>query len=380
MQPTHFYRTHSADISFQFVICFLAAILFHGAALHGQGSRISDLEQQLKDFKLKRSGANLISDGELELRKLLEEEKAIRFEMKKKYPTFKLIEDEDNKRSGNIQAAMRRYAEIQRTLAQQNLNALQHNQLVKENNAIVASLNEADVDKAWPARVKAARGEFNELRERYVSNLLNARKAADEAETAWEDLKANESLKKLVEEIAKETKQTIPLSASKGFRSTLNELKKLEGQVLSERIPLHSDGGNTFMISVVVQGQSPVDMVLDSGAGVISLPFKTAATLGLTPTAFDPDVTLVLADGRQVTAKRIIIPTVRVGKFEASQVEAAVLPAELTQAEPLLGMSFLKNFQFKVDSSQQVLTMAKVGMGDEDNKKSKTNSKKKSSK
>jgi hypothetical protein len=43
-------------------------------------------------------------------------------------------------------------------------------------------------------------------------------------------------------------------------------------------------------------------------------------------------------------------------------------------------MSFLKNFQFKVDSSQQVLTMAKVGMGDEDNKKSKTGTKKKSPK
>lgn len=377
MNITLFYRIDSAAISFRFILCFLAVMLFQGAALQGQDSRISELEQQLKDFKLKRSGANLIYDGELELRKLLEEEKAIRFEMKKKYPTFKLIEDEDNKRSGNIQAAMRRYAEIQRTLAQQNLNALQHNQLVKENNAIVASLNEADVDKAWPARVKAARGEFNEIRERYVSNLLKARKAADEAETAWEELKANESLKKLVEEIAKETKQTIPLSASKSFRSTINDLKKLEGQVLSEQIPLHSDGGNTFMISVVVQGQAPVDMVLDSGAGVISLPFKTAATLGLTPTAYDPDVTLVLADGRQVTAKRIIIPTVRVGKFEASQVEAAVLPPELTQAEPLLGMSFLKNFQFKVDSKQQVLTMAKVGMGDEENKKTKSGSKKK---
>ena len=358
MNITHFYRIDLAAASFRFVLCLLAVLLFQGAALQGQDSRISELEQQLKDFKLKRSGANLISDAELELRKLLEEEKAIRFEMKKKYPTFKLIEDEDNKRSANIQAAVRRYAEIQRTLAQQNLDVLQHNQLVKENNAIVASLNEADVDQAWPARV-------------------NARKAADEAETAWEELKANESLKKLVEEIAKETKQTIPLAPSKGFRSTINELKKLEGQVLSEQIPLHSDGGNTFMISVVVQGQPPVDMVLDSGAGVISLPFKTAATLGLTPTAYDPDVTLVLADGRQVTAKRIIIPTVRVGKFEASQVEAAVLPPELTQAEPLLGMSFLKNFQFKVDSNQQVLTMAKVGMGDEENKKTKSGSKKK---
>ena len=377
MNITHFYRIDLAAASFRFVLCLLAVLLFQGAALQGQDSRISELEQQLKDFKLKRSGANLISDAELELRKLLEEEKAIRFEMKKKYPTFKLIEDEDNKRSANIQAAVRRYAEIQRTLAQQNLNVLQHNQLVKENNAIVASLNEADVDQAWPARVKAARSEFNEIRERYVSNLLNARKAADEAETAWEELKANEILKKLVEEIAKETKQTIPLAPSKGFRSTINELKKLEGQVLSEQIPLHSDGGNTFMISVVVQGQPPVDMVLDSGAGVISLPFKTAATLGLTPTAYDPDVTLVLADGRQVTAKRIIIPTVRVGKFEASQIEAAVLPPELTQAEPLLGMSFLKNFQFKVDSNQQVLTMAKVGMGDEENKKTKSGSKKK---
>jgi len=286
-------------------VCTLAFVCLFSIAANGQETRIGELDQRLKDFKLKRSGINLIYEGEQELRKYLDEEKAIRGEMKKKYPTFKQIEDEDKKRTENIQAAVRRYAEIQRTMAaQQNLTITEHNQLVRENNAIVASLKEADIDTAWPARVKAGRGDFNEIRERYVSSLLNARNAVNEIELFWNDMKEDKDLKALVENIAKETKQTITLTSSKSFRNAVNDLKKLEGQVLSEQIALRSDGGNTFMLSVVIKGQAPVDMVLDSGASVISLPFKTASALGLTPTAYDPDVTLVLADGRQVTAKR----------------------------------------------------------------------------
>ena len=319
-------------------------------------------------------------EAELELRACLDQEKLIRVEFKKKYPEFKKIEDNDRIRSENIQAAVRRYAEIRRTMAQQNLTTSEHNRLAQENNAIVATLDEVDIDKSWSARVKAVRGEFNEIRERYVSNLLNARKIVDEVDLSWQDLKESESLKSLVEEIAKETNQVIPLLPSKSFRSGVNDLKKLEGRVLSEKLSLLSDGNNTFTISVVVKGQSPVDMVLDSVASLISLPFKTAVAMGITPTDFDPDVTLVLADGRRIIAKRIIIPSVRVGKFEATQVEAAVLPEELTEAEPLLGMSFLKNFQFSIDSNHQTLTMSKVGMGDGDNKKYVDSSAKSSSK
>ena len=56
-------------------------------------------------------------------------------------------------------------------------------------------------------------------------------------------------------------------------------------------------------------------MVVDSGASLICLTGRVAKKLGVEPTADDPTITLVMADGRQIEGKRITIDEVRVGKF-----------------------------------------------------------------
>ena len=53
-------------------------------------------------------------------------------------------------------------------------------------------------------------------------------------------------------------------------------------------------------------------------------------------------------------------PRVRVGEFEAENVDAAVLDAVATDAEPLLGMSFLGNFKFEINTSAKTLKMLRV--------------------
>jgi predicted aspartyl protease len=67
-----------------------------------------------------------------------------------------------------------------------------------------------------------------------------------------------------------------------------------------------------------------------------------------------------LADGRQVRAKRLAIPKVRVGKFEVDNVDCVVMPSSLPDAAPLLGMSFLGQFSFKIDTENKKLTMTKI--------------------
>ncbi len=357
----------------------LFPLMFSCAQVVGDDKEVLDkLDASFREMGMRRSGVNLMFVEEAELKKHLDSEKSIRNEMKKMYPGFQAMEQEDHIRTSAIPNAYERIIAIDQLLAQ-NLPVTQHNQLVTERNTLQNQINRLRSDKQWPEQLKQARAEFNSVRERYIENLLEARKVADDLEKRWTELESDISFKKLTAELGKELKQSVAVGPSRTLRKMLSDLDKLEENVLSDVIPLQSSGGNTFTISVTVNGKVTVDMVLDSGAGIISLPAATAEKLGLSADASSPDVRLVLADGRTVTAKLITIPVVRVGRFEAKDVEAAILPSELTNAEPLLGMSFLKNFQFKVDSDAKTLTMAEVEMDDRmvDRKKSSPKDKKK---
>ena len=109
------------------------------------------------------------------------------------------------------------------------------------------------------------------------------------------------------------------------------------------------------------------NLVLDTGASVVVLSSKVAVSLGMdvyAPAAKADDAAeFVLADGRKIGAKRIILDNVDVQGSEAHKVEAAVLPEQennIIVCDGLLGMSFLKNFSFKIDQKNNRLTLEKL--------------------
>ena len=101
-------------------------------------------------------------------------------------------------------------------------------------------------------------------------------------------------------------------------------------------------------------------MVVDSGAAMVALPSATATELGIKVPLDARVIKLMLADGRTISAHGVTLPRVRIGEFEAENVEAAVLDDVSIQAEPLLGMSFLGNFKFEVDSAGKTLKLLRV--------------------
>jgi aspartyl protease family protein len=129
--------------------------------------------------------------------------------------------------------------------------------------------------------------------------------------------------------------------------------------VFAESIPLRSEGG-TMYASVVIDGKHTHEMVVDSGASIISLPAKLAGQCGIHVTSADPTIVLELADGRRIPGKLVKIKSVRVGRFTVENVECAVLGAEASNAEPLLGMSFLENFKFEIDAQGKTMTLVEV--------------------
>tara|TARA_R110002049_G_scaffold2750_2_gene21692 strand:+ start:562416 stop:563672 length:1257 start_codon:yes stop_codon:yes gene_type:complete len=148
-------------------------------------------------------------------------------------------------------------------------------------------------------------------------------------------------------------------TASRILAALDKRIVRIEQQIFSESIPLQFADNGSLYVNVVV-GSKTARMVVDSGATLISLPARTAAELGIKIPADAPKLNLVLADGRTIPARRVTLDKVRVGQFEAEEVDAAILDASAIGSQPLLGMSYLGNFKFEINTPEKSLKMLRV--------------------
>lgn len=317
-------------------------------------------EKVLAAKGLKKFGASLVALEETELNKTFrvipklkrsvrDAEKALAAVGKKAAANKKLITVYTQKRR-----------QINAALAKGGLTFNQQNQAITLYNELGDRIRLLIENGGMEKQLKAARGERNKAREAYIGHVLNMRKLAEKIRKTYADATADEEAKVAVAKLNQATGKNFALKESTRFLANLRSLKRLEDSVLSERIDLRTDGSDTYYVSVVLNGKYTKELCLDSGSSLISLPYKMAREVGLNPDSSNEEIILVLADGRRVTAKLMKLSKVRVGKFELEDVECAVMPATLTEAAPILGMSFLRNFSFKIDSGENKLTMTKV--------------------
>ena len=70
----------------------------------------------------------------------------------------------------------------------------------------------------------------------------------------------------------------------------------------------------------------------------------------------------LIAVGKSLTVKRLVLTSVSVQGLEAFNVEASVLPPDVPDLEfidGLLGMAYLKNFIVKIDQKNKKVTLEK---------------------
>jgi aspartyl protease family protein len=228
------------------------------------------------------------------------------------------------------------------------------------NNAIVGELNlRNDQRKELSKAESEARAKANAALEEYVTFVVEARRLADKITHDYKLLAEDKDVGSAIDELNKATGKTFALTESKAFQASLKMLKRIEDQVLSDEIPLKAQS-NTFHVATTLNGKYPKDMLVDSGASLILIPDKVAKEIDLFVPEDAKPLKLKLADGRIIDGKLIQLASVRVGRFEIENVDAAVLGPDFPSAEPLLGMSFLQNFNFKIDADAAKLTMTKI--------------------
>jgi clan AA aspartic protease (TIGR02281 family) len=238
---------------------------------------------------------------------------------------------------------------------------------VATNNRLVGAISvlEGQIEQAKQGlkqlkeRQLAARADLSSVQESYIQNILEMRQLADRLDAAYLDSADDAEIAARVVEFSEARGKELTFGPSNTWRSNGRKLADLEESVTTERIPLRRDGG-TFYATVVVNGEHSAEMVVDSGATLISLPWELATRMGLQPQSGDKKILLTIADGSTITGYLKTARSVRIGTFELHDVQCAVLGPEATNAEPLLGMSFLGEFQFDVDSAKSTLGLTQI--------------------
>lgn len=320
----------------------------------------AEAKEKLEKLGLKVSTSGVTMPVEQEFYKSMRDLEVVRKSFLAAEKEFALTEADATKIEKAITQLKAQYVQLNATMTGRSLPANEHNRIVGMINATQGqvSLLIEQLEKQQD-KVKAARGKAGEAREAYVTKVLAARNAADKVGIAWDKVSSDPEAMAALAKVAEVLMKTIPPKASGTFTLNEKQLAQFEQKILSESIKLTEDGG-TFLVSVLINGTHTKEMVVDSGATCISLPFLMAKEMGLEPASGDRKVRVSLADGSEVDGFLKTIPTVRVGKFTCDDVECIVLSPVAIKAPPLLGMSFLGNFKFEIDKNKAELKMVKI--------------------
>jgi len=122
------------------------------------------------------------------------------------------------------------------------------------------------------------------------------------------------------------------------------------------------DEHGQIVVEALLNRKVKASLFLDTGASLMLIKESVAKQLGLDAAALKEDMKLKLADGRESIAKHAVLSSVSVQGVEAQNVDVAILSADIKDPalkDGLLGMTYLKNFNFKIDQKNKKLILEK---------------------
>lgn len=116
-----------------------------------------------------------------------------------------------------------------------------------------------------------------------------------------------------------------------------------------------------ILVDAVINNAVKASLMLDTGASVVLLSNRIAQKLGVNSAERGKsNVKVMLANGQKIEAKYVLLDSVVVEGVEAKNVEAVVLAQDSDDkiiGDGLLGMSFLKRFNFQIDNDHKKLIL-----------------------
>lgn len=315
----------------------------------------------LKEAQLRRSGKGLQFLGAADLSREISGLTRQRRELRLKHSELENAEQ-------TLQKLDQAIVNLNRTDRDLNLNLAQvAGGDVVSNNRIVALINATRNQvtetkrqiAAQTALIKSIRGSVNEAEAAYAENVFQSRKSLDQIRGQIEKQLSDSQVRIAIDVMHRNFEVPSNITASDVLRSLEFRLTTFEKEVFRDTIELEVGQSGSLFAMVSVNNQ-PVRMVVDSGATLVTIPANTAAELKLVVPADASVVNLALANGERITGRRIQIESLRVGEFEAKDVEAVVLEPIAANAQPLLGLSYLDRYKFEINPTAKTLGLLSI--------------------
>jgi clan AA aspartic protease (TIGR02281 family) len=137
--------------------------------------------------------------------------------------------------------------------------------------------------------------------------------------------------------------------------------EKRKEELAPKQVTLADDRGQ-LVVEAILNKKVKAALILDTGATLVVIKENIAKQLGIDPAVLKDEMKLKLADGRESVVKHTVLESISVQGVEAQNVDVAVLSADVQDIalkDGLLGMTYLKNFSFKIDQKNKKLTLEK---------------------
>ena len=265
-------------------------------------------------------------------------------------------EQEIDELQANMRQRLQSSVEMNAQLANGRNSVVEHNQLagaVNANNSTIKLL-EQEQEQA-KKEIDDVRKKANAAREGYVQQVAEIRALVERLSQRYAALKADADAQSALAEWNAAANTKFEIKPSSYLLNSVKKLESLEKTVVSEKIPLRREG-NSYFATVVINGKPPQEMIVDTGASSVVLPYSVAIECGVKPEESTATVIATVADGSKVKSKLLQLDSIRIGKFTAEHVECCVLPPEAKNAPSLLGMTYLSRFNVSINGTELVLS------------------------
>jgi len=342
-------------------LALLAGLGMSGSAL-AQGNAADVLAGQgLK----KLSTGQWVLEGEKDLSTLLRNGTLLEKAVKDAGKDQKAVE----KKKSEIEFAIQKGTEARIILTRQlQTPGLENN--VTQYNRVVAAIQEAEARMQLMTNalvqmeneITQVNAKASKARADYMKHVITLREAVNATGAKYAALTTNTEVQEAIKSLSKTDGKEYKLGPSRSHELNIRKVTDMESHVYTESIALRKEG-EIFWAQVTINGKDLREMMVGTSAESCQLPSVMAKDLGIVPTAQDPDVKLILADGREASGKLVKLASLKVGRFSVENVDCIVLGAELIEGRPVLGQSFLRHFEMRLDPSGSKLNLAEVVTG-----------------
>jgi len=166
------------------------------------------------------------------------------------------------------------------------------------------------------------------------------------------------------EQKAKSWQEWEAKDAQREAENKLIEAEKRKIDANSKLVNLTTDdSGNYLMVDVVLDGNVPATLIIDTGCPTVLLTASKAEELGFDLAKINKVSETMVLNGRHKIGQ-ILLESIKLGEVEEKDIEAEILldyDEELEQAckDGLLGLSLLKRFHFALDQKNKKLILRK---------------------